>query len=458
MFTISNTNTLVMMVGPSGAGKSTLANNLFVREEIISSDSIREELTGSKHRHDRDRDVWEEVENRVLHLLIQNKRAVIDATNIRDADRKTYLHLVRDLGIQVIYIVVDRPLYEKKRDMGDRKEWVVEKHDSVFNSNIKNIMSGDGVAKVLHHGISIYNVESSSGTFTRYENIHRPHVDTWNLNLNPKGLVKSIYDRGFRHIRILGDIHSNLSGFTKAINSMPNNTFLISLGDIIDYGKNPLEVVNLMASLVDNQSGLMIRGNHERKVYNFITQEARLRRGIGSGFSGQETNGSSITFNILKSLPMHDREKWEEIFICLVDRSPDMILMKDVQKTWAFVHGAIAPHMLNMTGTFRFPQKSYEESLALFGQIDETMPKLESGFPNRIYKWVDDVPDNTTIVVGHDIRSKEIPLFVTGKAGGSVSFLDTGSSKGGKLSGLDVDIIEQRNGLFLRRDKFINFE
>ena len=47
-------------------------------------------------------------------------------------------------------------------------------------------------------------------------------------------------------------------------------------------------------------------------------------------------------------------------------------------------------------------------------------------------------PAGKIVVVGHDPRDKNEPMIVVNPKGGKVVFLDTGSSKGGKLSSMVI--------------------
>jgi protein phosphatase len=63
-----------------------------------------------------------------------------------------------------------------------------------------------------------------------------------------------------------------------------------------------------------------------------------------------------------------------------------------------------------------------------------------SGKPERIIRWVDDIPTGMTVYCGHDQRSSNgRPYIRHGRAGGTAVFLDTGAGKGGHLSWIDVD-------------------
>jgi len=88
MKTIPIGPSIVIMVGPSGAGKSTLIEKHFNKREVISTDDLRVEFTGDKRRQDKDDEVLAEVSRRVEAKILVGQRVVIDATHIRDTDRR----------------------------------------------------------------------------------------------------------------------------------------------------------------------------------------------------------------------------------------------------------------------------------------------------------------------------------------------------------------------------------
>ncbi len=64
----------------------------------------------------------------------------------------------------------------------------------------------------------------------------------------------------------------------------------------------------------------------------------------------------------------------------------------------------------------------------------------ESGKPERVLRWVDEIPPGMIVYVGHDQRSTDgRPYIRTGRKGGKAVFMDTGAGKGGHLSWVDID-------------------
>jgi len=147
---------LWVMVGPSGAGKSHFVDNKIGWEPnwVVSSDQIRGEICGDRRDQTQNDKVFE-----VLHRLVKERlriglNTVVDATNIRNRDRKAIVALAPS-DVQVYYVVVDRPLEEKKR-MGDWRNKIitkgrtlVENHHQTMRSNIKDILNGDGFDNVI---------------------------------------------------------------------------------------------------------------------------------------------------------------------------------------------------------------------------------------------------------------------------------------------------------------------
>jgi hypothetical protein len=144
---------LTLMVGPSGAGKSTWLKENVEQSWIISSDQIRSDLCGDFRDQSRNQEVFETLHELALTRLKRGLPVIIDATNIRDADRKAIVKLVPD-DVPVKYYVINRPFAEKVKDGGWRNsvfikgQTLIEKHDQTFKSNLKQIMKGDGLPNV----------------------------------------------------------------------------------------------------------------------------------------------------------------------------------------------------------------------------------------------------------------------------------------------------------------------
>lgn len=148
---------LTLMVGPSGAGKSTMLWDVkFQRDfnismdQVLSSDTIREYICVDFKDQSKNDEVFEALHAIVKVRIDHGLPTIVDATNIRNKDRKVLVDMAN--GSPVRYIVMDRLLALKRKDGGWRNEIpnfdLIGKHDATFKSNIKDIMAGDGYPNV----------------------------------------------------------------------------------------------------------------------------------------------------------------------------------------------------------------------------------------------------------------------------------------------------------------------
>ncbi len=59
---------------------------------------------------------------------------------------------------------------------------------------------------------------------------------------------------------VISDIHANLPAFEAVLAAAPQFDVVWNLGDVVGYGANPNEVIELTKKL----SGIVVRGNHDR--------------------------------------------------------------------------------------------------------------------------------------------------------------------------------------------------
>lgn len=150
---------LHIMVGASGSGKSTYVSNTYKDSDVVSTDAIREQLFGSyteseAHTPQNMSRTWKYTHDLIQTRLNNGVFTVLDATNIRNADRKSILKLVPN-GIKVKYVVVERNLESKLETRGWRPDWLINKHHNTYMSNRKDIMNGDGFSNVEVENVSL---------------------------------------------------------------------------------------------------------------------------------------------------------------------------------------------------------------------------------------------------------------------------------------------------------------
>jgi protein phosphatase len=216
-----------------------------------------------------------------------------------------------------------------------------------------------------------------------------------------------------RPLRIVGDVHGDSKVFAIAADT---DRFIIQLGDLVDEGPDTPGALTIMFRLRDEGRGLFLLGNHDFKL-------ARALR-------GDNVSGASLE-RTLAELPD-----------ALKDRTLAEILQAPAWISTPhhfFVHGGFHPAMLSSPAPV-FPPGRPDALLAraLYGQT--TGRTTGAGKPERLLRWVEDIPENMTVYCGHDRRSADgRPYIRTNQRGGRTIFLDTGAGKGGHLSWIDIE-------------------
>lgn len=240
----------------------------------------------------------------------------------------------------------------------------------------------------------------------------------------------------FDGIAAVGDIHGNLQDMKKAVAfCKTNNYFFLSLGDLTDYGYENYECVKLLHDIIQHGDGAMIIGNHDDKLKRYLVQrrEGQIRV--------QVKGGLVTTVEELDALTPAQYADFEKKFLVIYAGAKYHYVLSNVM----FTHAAAHPEMWT-----RSELGGKHKSRALYGEVDRDAPAREDGFPNRIYNWVQDLDMHEEsvpriVVVGHDIRNYSEPVVHDSLGGGMAIFVDTGSSKGGKLSMVSFEVTEVNN-------------
>ena len=100
---------LVLMVGAAGSGKSTLARRLFAADEILSSDALRAAIAGDARDQRATGAAFAALGRALERRLAAGRLTVVDATDVRAADRRPLIEAARRHAIPVVAIVLDLP-------------------------------------------------------------------------------------------------------------------------------------------------------------------------------------------------------------------------------------------------------------------------------------------------------------------------------------------------------------
>lgn len=219
-------------------------------------------------------------------------------------------------------------------------------------------------------------------------------------------------------ITVIGDVHGNLEALKAAILwARARHNFMWFLGDIIDYGAATLETMTTVYHAVMAGTAGMVLGNHERKIARWLDQRENGKINV------HLSDGNKVTTQALAQLSKEKQRQWVGQFRSLLAHTSLLCTTHDI----TLIHGAIHPTFWSSD-----PDHDAIEQYALYGESEHKGKKYR-----RTYHWVDHVPMDQTVVVGHDMKH-DYPLVKTGAKGGQTIFLDTGCGKGGRLSSADL--------------------
>lgn len=291
-------------------------------------------------------------------------------------------------------VIVDARDMDKNARVDFVKSFVNSGVPIFYLVNDKNpeLMQGDGLAEAIDVSYGLTPVLS-----------------------NPEYEVSSLQNK-FDGVTVLGDVHGMFGAMQNAISwAKARNHFIVFLGDIVDYGPSSLECVDEAYRLVMRGEAMFILGNHERKIMRWIDGK-RVRL----------SDGNKITTSALDDMGNYAKSRWIGRFRGLYQNGS---LVRKIGNV-AFVHAAAHPAIWRGAAI-----DEYVENHAFFGEISDA--RQAPNKPLLSHKWVDSIPEDHVVVVGHEIRSTQAPLSVIGQKGGRAVFLDTGSGKGGMLSTAD---------------------
>ena len=392
-------HSLVILVGPNSSGKTSWAETHFPSQEIISISALKKQLTGSSNTLDILPSIWQELYRRADVALAHGQRVVVDATNLKDKDRQTLLSIAQKYGVEA---------YIKPFDI----DW----------KTLQEYAGPSADQEALRRSFSIWkNVQ------TQVMNVE---CGTVSILSGQESIVDFPQQLKTNKILAVGDVHGNFAGMQQALQcAEKQKATIVWLGDVVDYGPHNLKCLRLAYETVRDGQAFMIWGNHERKIDRWI------RSDFGENFNGKLSEANLTTIREINSLNESRKRKFLAAWTALRNWSFNHMVIDK----FLFTHGAATQTM--WTNNERRLQ-GVCANMAYFGEVDTVSPTRGDGYPNRIWDWVQHIPCDHTVVVGHDWLDR-VSYNVVEKAnarGGKAYVTDCGSSKGGRLGSLFVDI------------------
>lgn len=151
-----NKPTLYIMCGLSGSGKSTIATQIANENPntvIVSSDEIREELTGNYENQEHNEEVFKIFHHRIRKNLENKKNVIADATNLTMKSRRAIIMKVHDSNVRKICVIIPKPFERCKEDNLHREHpvpgFVLDKQIRKFQIPFKE----EGLDEIIIHNL-----------------------------------------------------------------------------------------------------------------------------------------------------------------------------------------------------------------------------------------------------------------------------------------------------------------
>lgn len=114
--------TLIYTVGPSGSGKSTWLENNYEMIDVVSTDKIRQEITGDIADQSQNDLVFNIAHERLIEALSRGEKVIFDATNLQYEHRKVFINFARKLGAHLMCLMFTTPFETCLTRLQERKE------------------------------------------------------------------------------------------------------------------------------------------------------------------------------------------------------------------------------------------------------------------------------------------------------------------------------------------------
>jgi protein phosphatase len=394
---------LVVLIGSTGSGKSTFAAKQFLPTEVISSDHCRALVSDSETDQGVTADAFELVREIAGKRLKHRKLAVIDATNVRPADRKGWIALARQWHALPVAIVFDPGIdvcIERNRARPDRAfgGQVVQRMVSEVRRGFGGLQR-EGFRQVW----KLASAESAESTIVTRQPL-------W---------TDKRHDHG--PFDIIGDIHGCSDELQALLTKLgyrvewtddpgdrtvtvipPQGRKAVFVGDLVDRGPNSPDVLRIAMSMTAAGTAYAVQGNHDKKLERWLTgRKVTIAHGLQQTIDQLESQDKGFREALAKFLEGLRSHVWLD------------------GGRLAVAHAGLKEEMIGRgSGAVR--------AFALYGETSGE--KDEFGLPVRA-DWAAGYRGSTTVVYGHT------PVMRADWVNNTLC-IDTGCVFGGKLTAL----------------------
>ena len=391
---------LVVLIGATSSGKSSFARKHFKLTEVLSSDFCRGILADDENDQSITKEAFELLHHIAARRLQAGRLTVIDATNVQREARAPLVKLARQYHVLPVAIAINPPekvLIERHHGRTDRNFGlhVIRQQNQSLRRSIRGLQK-EGFRHVFILS-SLEEIETA--------NIERQPL--WNNRKHEHGPFD-----------IIGDVHGCFDELLELLAKLgyriersgddlfavenPANRKAIFVGDLVDRGPNSPDVLRLVTSMVNQEKALCVPGNHDAKLYKFL--------------SGRKV---TISHGLAETIEQLERQAPE--FKAQVAEFIDSLVSH-----YVFDDGKLVVAHAGLKENLQGRGSGKVRDFALYGET--TGETDEFGLPVR-YNWAADYRGRAAVVYGH------VPTTESEWINNTIC-IDTGCVFGGKLTAL----------------------
>lgn len=383
---------MVLLVGTSGSGKSSFARRHFLPTETLSSDTFRALLMDDETDQAATKPAFEALHYMLGKRLELGRLTVVDATNVQAPARKSLINIANQYHALKVAIVFDTPLDVCMERNAARENRQFGVH--VIRRQRQDLMRSMGALR--KEGFQkVYVLKPDD--VERVEVVREPM------------LTRRLDERG--PFDIIGDVHGCWDelqelvvelGYDSETWTHPEGRKLFFVGDLVDRGPKPVEVVRRVMAAVKDGIALAVPGNHDVKLSRAL-----------EGRQVNRDHGLKETMEQFEAEPLEFRNEVKDFLKGLISHA-----VLDGGKL-CIAHAGMPE---NMQGRGSAAVRDF----ALYG---ETTGEIDDfGLPVR-YAWAKDYRGSALVVYGHT------PVLEAAISNNTID-IDTGCCFGGKLTAL----------------------
>jgi protein phosphatase len=394
---------LVVLIGSTGSGKSTFAAKHFLPTEVISSDYCRGLVADDETDQSISADAFDLVREIAGKRLKHRKLAVIDATNVRAAERKGWVELARKwhaLPVAIVFdpgidICIARNKARPDRPFGGQ---VVQRMVSEIRRGLGGLQR-EGFRQVWKLS-SVDSVEAAAV-------VRQPLWTDKRKETGPFDIVGDIHGCAAEFQALLARLGYRVEWsdgqYDRTVTvTPPEGRKLVFVGDLVDRGPNSPDVLRIAMSMIAAGTAYAVQGNHDRKLQRWLAgRKVTIAHGLQQTIDQLAGEDRGFRDNVATFLDGLRSHVWLD------------------GGRLAVAHAGLKEEMIGRgSGAVR--------EFALFGETTGEID--EFGLPVRA-DWATNYRGPTTVIYGHTpvVRADWI---------NNTLCIDTGCVFGGKLTAL----------------------